>query len=61
MGENYLSRLLGKELVLLCWAIEDADPNLIPVAIKNWLGLKPEERTLLQDVIKNGVKQYVTP
>ncbi|MGI0479152.1 DUF3780 domain-containing protein [Geminocystis sp. CENA526] len=44
MGENYLSRLLGKELVLLCWSIEDADPNLIPVAIKNWLGLKPEER-----------------
>jgi hypothetical protein len=43
-GENPVSRLLGKELVLLCWAIEDADPALIPVAIKNWLGLKPEER-----------------
>ena len=44
IGENPVSRLLGKELVLLCWAIEDADPTLIPVAIKNWLGLKPEER-----------------
>lgn len=44
IGENPVSRLLGKELVLLSWAIEDADPNLIPVAIKNWLGLKPEER-----------------
>jgi hypothetical protein len=43
-GENPVSRLLGKELVLLCWAIEDADPALIGVAIKNWLGLKPEER-----------------
>jgi hypothetical protein len=39
-----LSRLLGKELVLLCWAIEDADPSLIPDAIQNWLGLTPEER-----------------
>jgi hypothetical protein len=43
-GQNLVSRLLGKELVLLAWAIEDADPALIPVAIKNWLGLAPEER-----------------
>ncbi len=26
------------------YAIEDADPALIPVAIKNWPGLMPEER-----------------
>jgi hypothetical protein len=44
VGENPLSRLFGKELTLLAWAIEDADPGLIPVAIKNWLGLVPEER-----------------
>jgi hypothetical protein len=43
-GQTPLSRLLGKELVLLAWAIEDADPSLIPVAVKNWLGLAPEER-----------------
>lgn len=43
-GITPVSRLLGKELVLLTWAIEDADPALIPIAIKNWLGLKPEER-----------------
>ena len=43
-GQTPLSRLVGKELVLLAWAIEDADPALIPVAIKNWLGLAPEER-----------------
>lgn len=35
---------MGKELVLFAWAIEDADPALIPVAIKNWQGLMPEER-----------------
>lgn len=39
-----VSRLLGKELVLLAWAIEDADPALIPTAIGNWRGLSPEER-----------------
>jgi hypothetical protein len=43
-GGNSLARLLGKELTLLAWAIEDADPVLIPTALKNWLGLMPEER-----------------
>lgn len=44
IGQTPVARLLGKELVLLSWAVEDADPALIPVAIKNWLGLAPEER-----------------
>lgn len=44
IGQNPIQRLLGKELVLLAWAIEEADPALIPNAIKNWLGLAPEER-----------------
>jgi uncharacterized protein DUF3780 len=39
-----VSRLFGKELVLIAWAIEDADPALIPTAIQNWAGLRPEER-----------------
>lgn len=43
-GVNPVSRLLGKELILLAWAIEEADPALIPAAVKNWLGLVPEER-----------------
>lgn len=43
-GQNVIQRLLGKELTLLCWAIEDCDTKLIPTAIKNWQGLKPEER-----------------
>ena len=43
-GDNPLARLLGKELTLLAWAVEDADPALIPTAIKNWQGLAPEER-----------------
>lgn len=43
-GYNPVSRLFGKEIILLAWAIEDADPAFIPAGIQNWLGLKPEER-----------------
>jgi len=43
-GLTPLSRLFGKELVLLAWAIEDADPGRVNIAIMNWLGLTPEER-----------------
>jgi len=43
-GEVPMHPSLGKELCILCWAIEDADPNLIPEAIRNWEGLAPEER-----------------
>lgn len=43
-GLNLVRRDLGKELVLLAWAIEDADPALIPNAQANWNGLVPEER-----------------
>src|SRR5699024_11349058 len=43
-GVNPVDRLLGKEMVLLMWAIEDSDPQLIPVAMKNWFGLSKEER-----------------
>lgn len=43
-GHNLVRRELGKEMVLLAWAIEDADPSLIPIAIANWKGLYPEER-----------------
>jgi hypothetical protein len=44
IGFNPVMRVLGKELTLLAWAIEDADPALIPIAIVNWQGLAPEER-----------------
>jgi hypothetical protein len=44
VGKNLVRRELGKELMLLAWAIEDADPGLIPNAVTNWQGLVPEER-----------------
>lgn len=35
---------LGKELCILCWAIEEAAPDDIPNALRNWEALAPEER-----------------
>lgn len=43
-GQIPIDRTLGKELCVLAWAVEDCDPALIPTAIRNWLGLVPEER-----------------
>ena len=44
VGENVVDRLLGKELCVLAWAIEGMDVENIPVAVRNWLALVPEER-----------------
>lgn len=44
VGENKVERLLGKELLCLAWAVEQADLSVIPQAILNWKGFKPEER-----------------
>lgn len=43
-GKNQVERLLGRELCVLAWAIEAAPKETIPNAIRNWGGLKPEER-----------------
>jgi hypothetical protein len=47
--ETAVQRLFGKELLVLLWAVEHSDvkPEEIAVAIRNWLGLKPEERCWL--------------
>ena len=44
VGDNPVDRLLGKELCLLAWAIESMAMDNIPVALRNWLALRPEER-----------------
>lgn len=44
VGENKVERLLGKELLVLAWAVEEANEDSIPNAVRNWIGLKPEER-----------------
>jgi len=44
--ETAVQRLFGKELLVLLWAIEapEVTAEEIAVAIRNWHGLKPEER-----------------
>jgi hypothetical protein len=59
-GYNPVSRLLGKELTLLAWAIEDADPALIPTAVANWQGLAPEERWWLYTMTAAATGNYIT-
>ncbi|MDX1982042.1 MAG: anti-phage-associated DUF3780 domain-containing protein [Bryobacteraceae bacterium] len=44
VGVNKVERLLGKELLVLAWAVERAAPESVPNAIRNWAGLRPEER-----------------
>lgn len=44
VGENIVDRLLGKELCVLAWAVEALETEKIPVAVRNWLALRPEER-----------------
>ena len=57
-GDNPVARLLGKELLLLTWATEDADPSLIPNAIQNWRGLVPEERWWLYTMTAAQTAHY---
>lgn len=44
VGDNPVDRLLGKELCVLAWAVEGMDIDSIPVAVRNWMALRPEER-----------------
>jgi len=46
VDETAVQRLFGKELLVLLWAVElpDVKPEEIGVAVRNWTGLKPEER-----------------
>jgi hypothetical protein len=59
-GYNPVARLLGKELTLLAWAIEDADPALIPAAVSNWQGLTPEERWWLYTMTAAATGNFMT-
>lgn len=43
-GDNMVDRLLGKELCVLAWAVESMAMENIPIAVRNWLAMRPEER-----------------
>jgi hypothetical protein len=44
VGENLVDRLLGKELCVLAWAIEEVSAEQIGLAVRNWQVFLPEER-----------------
>lgn len=50
-GITPVSRLLGKELVLLAWGIEDAEDYAVENAILNWKGFDPSERWWLYNAV----------
>lgn len=50
-GDNVVAPYLGKELVLLLWAIEEAQLAEVRNAYENWRGLVPEERWWLYTTI----------
>ena len=58
-GSIPLDRSFGKELALLFWAIEDAEPSLILNAVRNWTGLSPEERWWLYTMTNAATGQAV--
>ena len=43
-GTTKVERLLGREICVLAWAVEAAPKEMIPNAIRHWVGLRPEER-----------------
>lgn len=53
-GNNRVHRLLGRELCVLLWAVEQCDEELVPAGINAWLGLRPEERWWLYAMAANS-------
>lgn len=54
VGDNPVDRLLGKELCVLAWAVEGMDDEKLPVAVRNWLALRAEERWWLFGMAAQG-------
>ena len=55
-GQNAVDRLLGKELCVLAWAVEDLDSSRVGIALRNWLELRPEERWWLFGMVSETVQ-----
>lgn len=43
-GENRVERLLGKEVIVLAWAVEAAEEEDVDAVAAAWAALRPEER-----------------
>lgn len=49
-GHNPVERMMGMELLVLLWGTEYEELEAFPAALRNWLGLRPEERRWLYTV-----------
>ena len=49
-GHNPVERMMGMELLVLLWGTEYEELEAFPTALRNWLGLRPEERRWLYTV-----------
>lgn len=55
-GKTYFNKFLGKELILLLWAIEECNNSKdIKAIFDNWKILKPTERWWLYTMINNEI------
>jgi len=54
-GDNRVERILGRELCVLAWAVEDATPDEAAIAFTRWSSHRPEELWwLFQQIDKDG-------
>ena len=55
IGENRVERILGRELCVLAWAVEDATPDESLIAFTRWSSHRPEELWwLFQQIDRDG-------
>ena len=54
-GDNKVERILGRELMVLAWAIEDATADEAAIAFTRWSSYRPEELWwLFQQIDRDG-------
>jgi hypothetical protein len=54
-GDNRVERILGREVAVLAWAVEDATPDEAAVAFNRWSQYRPEELWwMFQQIDRDG-------
>ena len=61
IGDNRVERVLGREMCVLAWAIEDADAHEATVALTRWSSHRPEELWWLFLQIDNDGGEWDSP
>ena len=61
IGDNRVERILGREMCVLAWAIEDADADEAAIALARWSSHRPEELWWLFLQIDNDGGDWDSP